>query len=125
MNFIMNLPPSKQNSKAHNLLLVIMCRYTKMAQYIHSWKMIDAPKLANVIMGKMILQGTSIPRSIVTNQGSLFTSDYWLALVHYLGFKKNLTTAFYLQSDSQTKRQKQTVKAYLRAYINYLQDNWV
>ena len=76
-------------------------------------------------MRKMILQGAGIPRSIVTNWGSLFTSDYWLALAHYLRFKRNLTTAFYSQFNGQTKRQNQTVKAYLRAYINHLQDNWI
>ena len=125
MNLIMDLPSSKQISKAYNLLLVIMCRYTKMAQYIPSQKTIDAPKLADVVMRKMILQGAGISRSIVTNQGCLFTSDYWLVLAYYLGFNKNLTIAFYPQSDGQTEQQNQTVEAYLRVYINHLQDNWV
>ena len=71
-----------------------------MAQYIPSQKTIDALELADVVMRKMILRGAGIPRSIVTKQGSLFTLDYWLALAHYLGFKKNLTTAFYPQSNS-------------------------
>ena len=96
-----------------------------MAQYIPSRKTIDTSKLANVVMLKMILQGAGVPRLIVTDRGSLFTLDYWLALAHYLGFKRNLTIAFYPQSDSQTKQQNQTVQAYLRAYINHLQDNWV
>ena len=39
-------------------------------------------------------------------------------------FKRNLTIAFYPQSDGQTERQNQTVEAYLRVYINHLQDNW-
>ena len=111
MDFITNLPPSKQNGKAYNLLLVIMCRYTKMARYITSKKIIDAPGLANIDICKMILQGAGVPRSIVTNRGSLFTSDYWSALGHYLGFIRNLTTAFYPQSNSRTKQQNQTVEA--------------
>ena len=123
-DFITDLPPSKQDGKAVNLLLVIMCRYTKMAQYIPSRKTIDASKLANVVMRKMIFQSASVFRSIVINQGSLFKSDYWLALGHSLGFKKNLIIAFYSQSDSQTEQQNQTV-LYPRAYINYRQDNWV
>ena len=75
MDFITNLLPSKQNSKAYNSSLIIMCRYTKMVQYIPSQKTINAPKLAKVIMRKMILQGAGILRLIVTNQGSLFISD--------------------------------------------------
>ena len=95
MDFITDLPPSKQNRKTYDLLLVIMCRYTKMAQYIPSQKTIDGPKLDNVVMRKMVLQGVGVPRSIATNWGSLFTFDYPLALAHYLGFKRYLTTAFY------------------------------
>ena len=51
--------------------------------------------------------------------------DYWSALANYLRFKRNLTTAFYPQFNGQTKRQNQMVEAYLRAYINHLQDDWV
>ena len=123
MDLITDLPPSKQNGQAYNSLLVIMYRYKEMAQYIPSKKTIDALKLADVVMSKMILRGAGVPRSIVTNQGSLFTSDYWLAQGHYLGFKRNLTTAFYPQSNGQTEQQNQTEEAYLRAYINHLQDN--
>ena len=125
MDFITDLPPSKQNSKAYNLLLVIMCRYTTMARYIPSRKTINALGLANVVMPKMILQGAGVSKSIVPNRESLFTSDYWLALGHYLSFKRNLTTAFYPQSNGQIKQQNQTVEAYPKAYINHLQDNWV
>ena len=125
MDFITNLLPSKQNEKAYNSMLVIMCRYTKMARYIPSQKTIDAPKLANIVMRKMILQGAGVLRSIVTNQGSLFMLDYWSVLAHYLGILRNPTIAFYPQFDGQTKRQNQTVEAYLRAYINHLQGDWV
>ena len=76
-------------------------------------------------MRKMILQGAGVPRSIVTDWGSLFTLDYWLTLAHYLGFKRNLTTAFYPQSNSQIKQQNQMIEAYLMVYINHLQDDWV
>ena len=33
--------------------------------------------------------------------------------------------AFYSQTDKQTKRLNQTLKQYLRAYINKKQNNWV
>ena len=65
-----------------------------MGQYIHSQKTVNAPKLTKVVICKMIIQGAGVPRLIVTDQRSLFTSDYWLVLANYLGFKRNLTAIF-------------------------------
>jgi hypothetical protein len=36
-----------------------------------------------------------------------------------------LSTAFHPQTDSQTERKNQTMEQYLRAFCNYVQDNWV
>ena len=66
----------------------------------------------------------NVPSSIVSKQGSIFTSTFWLALCHYLYIKRRLSTAFYPQTDGQTKKQKQTLKQYLRAYMNYQQNDW-
>jgi len=42
-----------------------------------------------------------------------------------MGIKYRLLTAFYLQTNGQTEQSNQTLKAYLRHYVNYVQDNWV
>ena len=42
-----------------------------------------------------------------------------------MGIKHKLSTAFYPKSDGQTERANQTLKAYLRHYLNHAQDNWV
>jgi len=41
-----------------------------------------------------------------------------------LGIKRAMSTAYYLQTNSQTERINQEVKVFLRHYINYRQDNW-
>ncbi len=38
--------------------------------------------------------------------------------------QKKLSTAFYLQTDGQTKRQNSTMKAYLEAFVNWERDDW-
>ena len=38
--------------------------------------------------------------------------------------KKRLSTAFHPQTNSQTKGQNRTIEVYLRAFVNYKQDNW-
>ena len=41
------------------------------------------------------------------------------------GIKVVIFTAYYPQIDGQIKRLNQTLKQYLRHYINYTQNNWV
>ncbi len=54
----------------------------------------------------------------------LFTSKFWSLLCYFLGIKKKLSTAFHPQTNGQTERQNSTMEAYLRAFVNWEQDNW-
>jgi transposase InsO family protein len=124
MDFITDLPSSKERGKAYDCILVVVDRYTKMARYIPTKKTIDAAELADVFLSKIVkLHG--VPESIVTDRGSLFTARFWSSLCYHLNIKRKLSTAFHPQTDGQTERQNQTLEQYLRGYINYQQDDWV
>jgi len=41
-----------------------------------------------------------------------------------LGIDRRLSTAFHPQTDGQTERTNAILEQYLRAYINYQQDDW-
>ena len=84
---------------------------------------IDAPRLAEVIIN-VVIHYHGLPHSIMTHRSSLFTSKFWLLLCYFLGIKRGLFTAFHPQTDSQTKNQNSTMKAYLRAFVNFEQNNW-
>ena len=79
---------------------------------------IDAPGLAEVIIN-VVVQHHSLPGSIVSDRGSIFTSKFWSSLCYFLGIKRRLSTAFHPQTDGQTERQNSTMEAYLRAFVNY------
>ena len=64
-----------------------------------------------------------LPDSIITNWGSLFTSKFWSSLCYFFGIKRWLFIAFYLQTDSQTKRQNSIIEAYLQGFVNFEQNN--
>ena len=84
---------------------------------------INAPSLAKIIIN-VVVRYHSLPSSIVINRGSLFTSKFWSSLCYFLGIKQRLFTAFYPKTDSQTERQNSTIEAYLRAFINFEQNDW-
>ena len=60
----------------------------------------------------------------MSDRGLLFTSKFWLSLCYFLGIKRRLSTAFHPQKDGQTKRQNSTIEAYLRAFVNFKQNDW-
>ena len=79
---------------------------------------IDASGLAEVIID-IVVWHHGLSDSIMTNRGFLFMSNFWSLLYYFLGIKKRLSTAFYSQIDGQTKWQKSTMEAYLRAFVNW------
>ena len=62
--------------------------------------------------------------SIVTNRSSFFGLEFWSSLCYFLGIKHWFSFAFYLQTNSQTIRQNNTMKAYLQVFVNFKQNNW-
>ena len=66
-----------------------------------------------------------LPKSIVSDRGPQFTSDFWLALCELLGTTAKLSMAYHPQMDGQSERMNAIMEQYLRAYVNYQQDNWV
>lgn len=66
-----------------------------------------------------------LPNSVITDRGFVFTSKFYSSLCYALKIKQKLSTAFHPQTDGQTERQNSSMKQYLRAFVNYEQDNWV
>lgn len=125
MDFVTGLPPSKKTggTAAYDSILVIVDRYTKMVKYIPAKTTITADELATTLADR-ILWEYGIPKSIVSDRGSLFTSKFWSALCFYAKIRRRLSTAFHPQTDGQTERQNQVLEHYLRTYCNYRQDDW-
>ena len=124
MDFIVGLPPSSTSpGTAYDSILTVVDRYTKMAKYIPVKKTIDAPQLAEVFISN-IVRNFGTPDSIVTDRGSVFKSNFWSSLCYFLKTRRRLSTAFHPQTDGQSERQNQTLEHYLRAYVEYTQDDW-
>ena len=94
-----------------------------MGHFIPCRKNLDPWQFATLFM-QHIVRLHSIPRDIITDRGSLFTSELWKKTTKNLRIERQLSTAFHLQADSQTERTNAILEPYLRSYINYQQDNW-
>ena len=72
----------------------------------------------------MVIRHHGLPDSIVTNRRLLFTSKFWSLVCYFQDIKQRLSTAINPQTDGQTERQNSTIEAYLRAFVNFEQNDW-
>ena len=71
-------------------------------------------KLAKIYMTRIVcLHG--VPRTIVSDRGTKFTSKFWNQLHETLGTKLEFSTAFHPQIDGLTDRVNQILEDMLRA----------
>ena len=124
LDFIVGLPPSVRMGVVYDAILVVVDRFSKMVRYIPTTKDVDAPGVG-ILITDHILSKFGVPKSIVSDRGSIFTSSFWESLCFYLATRRCLSTAFHPQTDGQTERMNQTLECYLRCFINYEQDDWV
>jgi len=103
--------------------MVVVDRLTKMSHFVPCSKDLDARQFANLFM-KEIVRLHRLPHDIITDRGTLFTSDLWKETTGKLGIEQRLSTAFDPQTDGQTERSNAILEQSLRAYINYQQDDW-
>ena len=125
VDFITDLPKSREPGglNIYNCILVVIDRFTKMAHYIPTVKELKAKEFAHLML-REVIKHHNVPEVIVSDRGTLFTSDFWMTLIKQLGSDHRLSTAFHPQTDGQTERQNQTLEHYLRCYCDFLQTNW-
>jgi len=94
-----------------------------MAHFVACQGTMDPEDLADHFL-QQVIRPHRLPSSIVSDRGSLFTSDFWKRVTEALGISRNLSTAFHPQTDGQMERANATLEQYLRAYCNYQPDDW-
>jgi len=119
MDFIKDLP----KWEGHDAILIVIDRLTKMAHFLPCTKEMNSRQLSELFM-REIFRLHRLPKDIITDRGSIFTSDLGKETTKQLGIERRLSIAFHPQTDGQTERTNSTLEQYLRAYVNYQQDNW-
>ena len=99
MDFITGLPRTRSG---YDSIWVVVDRLKKVAHFIPVKTTYTSAKLAKIYMTRIVcLHG--VPRSIVSDRGTQFTSKFWNQLHETLGTRLEFSTTFHPQTDGQTE----------------------
>ncbi|WVZ88945.1 hypothetical protein U9M48_035412 [Paspalum notatum var. saurae] len=111
MDFIVGLP---RTQKGYNSIWVVVDRLTKVAHFIPVNTTYSGAKLAELYISRIVCQH-GMPKRIISDRGSQFTSRFWEQLHDSLDTKLRFSTAYHPQTDGQTEKTNQILEDMLRA----------
>lgn len=123
IDFVTGLPLStNQKSNNYDSIFVIVNCLTKIVNYKLVKVIINAPRLVKIIIN-VVMQYYGLPDCIISECRAIFTSKFMSSLCYFFSIKKQLSTAFHLQTDGQTKQQNSMIETYFCAFMNLEQND--
>jgi hypothetical protein len=120
MDFIVGLPLT---SHRHNAILVIVDKLTKSDHFIPIRDTYDVTDVARVFLSEVI-RFHGIPKNIISDRDSKFTSRFWTSLQLAFGTQLNLSTTYHPETDGKIERVNQVMEDMLRIYVMDNQTQW-
>jgi transposase InsO family protein len=110
MDFIVGLPRTQDG---YDSIWVIVNRLTKVAHFIPVKTTYSIAQLAELYMSRIVcLHG--VPKKIVSDRGTQFTSRFWKRLHESMDTKLNFSSAYHPQTDGKIERTNQVLEDMLR-----------
>jgi hypothetical protein len=95
MDFIVGLP---RTSTGYDFIWVIVDMLTKVAHFIPMKTTYSGARLAELYMARIVcLHG--VPKKIMLDRGSPFTSQFWQKLHDFLDTRLNFSSSYHPQTD--------------------------
>ncbi|GJY80338.1 putative reverse transcriptase domain-containing protein [Tanacetum coccineum] len=120
MDFVSGLT---RTPSGYDTIWVIVDRQTKSAHFLPIKKTDSIEKLTRLYLKEIVCRH-GVPVSIILDQDSHFTSNFWRSLQKVLGTNLDMSTAYRPQTDGQSKRTIQTLEDMLRACVINLRSSW-
>jgi hypothetical protein len=73
---------------------------------------------------KEIFRMHGLPKTIISDRDTKFTSNFWKTLFNGLDTQLNFSTAYHPQTDGQTERTNRIVEDMLRMYVMDFPTKW-
>jgi hypothetical protein len=106
MDFIVGLP---RTSSGYNSIWVIVDHLTKLAHFIPVSTTYIVRQYAKLYMSH-IVRYHGIPKTIISDRGSIFVARFWEQLHECLGTHLIRSSAYHPQTDGQTEQVNQIIK---------------
>uniref|UniRef100_A0A670KNJ5 Gypsy retrotransposon integrase-like protein 1 n=1 Tax=Podarcis muralis TaxID=64176 RepID=A0A670KNJ5_PODMU len=120
LDFVTDLP----SSRGKTAVLVVVDLFSKMAHFIPCAKVATAEQTAKLFIDH-VFKVHGLPRSILSDRGRQFISNFWQKLMGFLNVKINLASARHPQTNGQAERVNAIMQQYLRCYANQQPATWV
>ena len=120
MDLIIHLPETKAGYTA---IVVFVERLTKLVHMVATTTKVTARELAQIFFNT-VFKHHGMPKVIISDRDTKFTSDFWRALFELTGTRLAMSTASHPQTDGQTERANRTIEEMLRMYISPFHDDW-
>jgi hypothetical protein len=120
MDFITGLP---RTNKQHDSIMVVVDKLTKVAHFLPVKTTHTVANIAEIFM-KEIARLHGIPRIIVSDRDTKFTSNLWRGLFKGFGTNMNFSIAYHPQKDGKTERVNRIIGDMLRMYVMDNPSKW-
>jgi hypothetical protein len=100
MDFITGLPIT---NKKHDSIMVVVDKLTKAVHFVPVKTTHTTPNIVEIFM-KEIARLHGIPRTIVSNKDTKFTSNFWRGLFKEFSTNLNFSTTYHPDTDGKIER---------------------
>jgi hypothetical protein len=120
MDFITDLP---QSGRGNDTIMVIVDKLTKYVHLVPTTKTCNSEEAARLFIAN-VYQYHGVPKTLISDRDSRFTSEFWKAFCKRLGMQPRFSTSFHPQTDGQTERTNRVLEEVLRHFIDGNHTNW-
>jgi transposase InsO family protein len=121
VDYITPLPIYKRNGLKYHHITIVVCRFTKIRHFIPITGL-TAAELANAFMARIYALHEA-PNTIISDRRTQFISEFWRKLSARLSITLKHSSAYHPETNGQTEKINAILKQYLKAYINFRQNN--
>jgi hypothetical protein len=111
------------STKQNDIIMVVVDKLSKYAHFIPVKLTCKAIDVTNIFM-KEIFRLHGMPKEIVSDRDTKFTSNFWKSLMVGLETKLLFSTAYHPQTDGQMERVNQILEDMLRMHVMNQPKKW-